>query len=396
MRIAIVANLLYPRQPRLRRMSDLLIRNGHSVDIICLREPGQPPEEVHNGVRVIHLPVAHNQGKGASAYLREYGSFFARASAELWRRHRQQPYDLVQTPNPPDALTFATLPLKLGRVPVILDLRELTPELFMSRFSLASNSGFVRLLRWQERLSCAYADNVLILHERHRRIMEGRGVRPDKLTQVMNCPDDRVFQPTPVKPARERNGRFVVVHNGGIFRRYGVDVLVESVARVRSQIPGLEVRLYGAGDYEPEVRRLVSELGLESVVHFYGQQPLETMPAALADADVGVAPMRKDIFTDCGLPTKLLEYVTLGIPSISSRTLTTCDYFDDSMVSLFDSGDVDGLAQKLVEVYCDPWAAAARAVRAQTFTQNNNWRTESARYLALIERLVNEKKGRHP
>jgi glycosyltransferase involved in cell wall biosynthesis len=375
-------------------MSDLLIRNGHSVDILCLSEPGRPAEEVYNGIQVKRLPVSHNQGKGASAYLREYSSFFTHAFVELRRRHRQQPYDLLQVPNPPDALAFSTLPLKLGRVPVILDLRELTPELFMSRFSLAPNSGFVRLLRWQERLSCAYADNVLILHERHRRIMMGRGVPPGKLTQVMNCPDDAVFDLVRPAPARPRDGKFVVVHNGGIFHRYGVDLLVESVARVREDIPCIELRLYGAGDFEPEVRRRVAELGLEPVVRFFGQQPLESMPAALSAADVGAVPMRQDVFTDCGLPTKLLEYVTLGIPSISSRTLTTSDYFDDSMVYYFEPGDVDGLARRLVEVYCDPSAAQAKAVRAQVFTEQNNWRTESARYLGLIDRLVAEKKGR--
>lgn len=383
---------MYPRQPRLRRMAETLIRHGHSVDILCLRAPGQMPEETYNQVQIFRLPVAHQQGGRAAAYLREYASFFVAAARLLYRRHRQAPYDLVQVPNPPDALVFSTLALKLGGVPVILDLRELTPELFMSRFGLAPDSAFVRLLRLQERLSCAYADGVLVLHERHRRIMIGRGVRPEKLTQVMNCPDDHVFDPAKAPPRRPPDGRFVVVHNGGIFKRYGVDLLVESVARVRESIPGIEVHLYGAGDFQPEVQRRVSELGLEEIVHFHGQQPLETMPAAIAAADVGVAPMRQDIFTDCGLPTKLLEYVTLGVPAISSRTATTADYFDDDMIAYFESGDVEGLAQRLLETYREPSMAQARAERARVFTQHNNWRTESTRYLALIEALTQRRK----
>ena len=392
LRICIAANLMYPSQPRLRRMAEALVDHGHSVDILCLRAPGQQPEEVYNGVSVVRLPVPHYQGGRGAAYLREYVTFFTRVSAELWRRHRRKPYDLVQTPNPPDALVFSSLPLKLRGVPLILDLRELTPELFISRFGLGANSGFVRLLRLQERLSCAYADSVLILHERHRRIMAGRGVRNDKMTQVMNCPDERLFDPARVPPRRAPDGRFVVVHNGGIFRRYGIDLLVESVARVRDEIPGIELHLYGTGDFEQEVRRQAADLGLAGVVHFHGHQPLETMPAAIAAADVGVVPMRRDVFTDCVLSTKLLEYVALGVPAISSRTLTNADYFDDSMVAFFDSDDASALAQRLLETYRDPQASQARAARARTFTEQNNWRTESERHRLLIEQLVQRRK----
>jgi len=392
LRICIAANLMYPSQPRLRRMAEALVDHGHSVDILCLRAPGQQPEEVYNGVSVVRLPVPHYQGGRGAAYLREYATFFTRVSAELWRRHRRKPYDLVQTPNPPDALVFSSLPLKLRGVPLILDLRELTPELFISRFGLGANSGFVRLLRLQERLSCAYADSVLILHERHRRIMAGRGVRNDKMTQVMNCPDERLFDPARVPPRRAPDGRFVVVHNGGIFRRYGIDLLVESVARVRDEIPGIELHLYGTGDFEQEVRRQAADLGLAGVVHFHGHQPLETMPAAIAAADVGVVPMRRDVFTDCVLSTKLLEYVALGVPAISSRTLTNADYFDDSMVAFFDSDDASALAQRLLETYRDPQASQARAARARTFTEQNNWRTESERHRLLIEQLVQRRK----
>ncbi len=392
LRICIVANLMYPSQPRLRRMSEALVDHGHSVDILCLRAPGQQPEEVYNGVRVVRLPVPHYQGGRGAAYLREYATFFMKAASELWRRHRREPYDLVQTPNPPDALAFCTLPLKLRGVPLILDLRELTPELFISRFGLDAGSGFVRLLRLQERLSCAYADGVLILHERHRRIMAGRGVRPDKMTQVMNCPDERLFDPARAPARRAPDGRFVIVHNGGIFRRYGIDLLVESVARVAGDIPGIELHLYGTGDFEPEVRRQASDLGLADVVRFHGHQPLETMPAAIAAADVGVVPMRRDVFTDCVLSTKLLEYVALGVPAISSRTLTNADYFDDSMVAFFESDDASALAQRLLETYRDPEAAQARAARAHSFTEQHNWRTESERYWMLIEHLVQRRK----
>jgi glycosyltransferase involved in cell wall biosynthesis len=277
-------------------------------------------------------------------------------------------------------------------VPVLLDLRELMPELFMSRFSLARRSVIVRLLALLEKSACAYADGVFVLHERHRRILLGRGIPAAKLTQVMNCPDERIFDPDCVPPRqRPANGRFTVVNHGGILQRYGVDLLVEAVGQVRGEIPGVRLELYGTGDFRAEVERLVAERQMQDIVDFHGQRPLEEIPLAVSRADVGVAPMRQDVFTDCGLPTKLLEYVTLGIPAIASRTATTADYFDDSMVLLFEPGNPADLASKLLQVYRDPDAALERSVRAKRlFSDRYNWRGEGAAYLQTVDRLIHK------
>lgn len=396
-RICFITHSGYPAEPRARRMAEALVARGHAVDVLCLQMPDQPADEMLNGVHVVRLPETRHQGAGAAAYLKEYARFFFLAGAELRRRHRAAPYGLVQVHNPPDALVFCTAALRLAlrrkrRVPVVLDLRELMPELFMSRFNLARNSLIVRLLTVIERWACRYASAVIVLHERHRRIMVGRGVPAKKLTQVMNCPDERIFSAQAARNGDNSDGnddrRFSVVINGGIFQRYGVDVLVRAIGLVRPHIPGVRLEMYGAGDYRPQLERLIAELGLGDVVQLHGQRPIEEMPAAICAADVGVAPLRQDVFTDCGLPTKLLEYVTLGVPAVASRTATTADYFDDSMVLLFEPGNAEDLAARLLQVYRDPEAARARAECARTFTEQHNWRTESARYAQTIESLL--------
>ena len=320
--------------------------------------------------------------------MREYGRFFLLAAVELFRMHRRRGYGLVQVHNPPDALVFCTLPLKLSGIPIILDLRELTPELFMSRFRWGRDSLAARALTFLERAACGYADSALVLHERHRRIMISRHVPADKLVQVMNCPDERLFDPAACAGIQRQGEGFVIINHGGMMERYGVDLLVQAVARVRDQIPGVRLELYGTGDFLPHIEQLVRDLGLDDRVAFFGQRPLEQMPGAIAAADVGVAPMRQDVFTDCGLPTKLLEYVAMSVPAIASRTATTAEYFDDSMVYYFRTGDVEDLADKLLAVYRDRPGAAARATRARRFTETHNWSTERANYLALVRRLT--------
>jgi glycosyltransferase involved in cell wall biosynthesis len=384
-------------------MAEALVAQGYQVEVLCLQLPGHMADEMLGGVRVVRLPETRHQGSGLLAYLKEYARFFFLAGAELRRRHRAEPYAVVQVHNPPDALIFCTLALWFDiirrRVRVVLDLRELVPELFMSRFGLARGGLVVQLLTLVERLSCGYASAVFVLHERHRRIMLARGVPAGKLVQVMNCPDERIFGTGPfawqsqaesseTRASNQAGGSWTVLNHGGIFQRYGVDVLVQAIALARPEIPGLRLELYGAGDYRPELERLIDSLDLREIVRLHGQRPIEEMPAAIAAANVGVAPLRQDVFTDCGLPTKLLEYVMLGVPAIASRTATTADYFDDSTVLLFKPGDAADLAAKLVATYRDPAAARERAELARSFTDQHNWRGESRRYLQTIDSLL--------
>ena len=393
-RVCIITHSAYQIEPRSRRMAEALVAAGIGVDVLCLRGPDQSQQEEIAGVQVHRLPVTRHQGASAATYLLEYARFFLRASAQLLGLNRRQAFGLVQVHNPPDLLVFATLPLKLRGIPVVIDLRELMPELFMSRFGLKRQGLIVRVLTLMERWSCGYANAVVVLHERHRRIMAGRGISPGKLTQVMNCPDDAIFSLAAPRSPQAEDNRFVVLNHGGMMERYGVDLLVRAVAQVRGEIPGLRLELYGTGDHLPEIERLVCELGVADLVQFYGQRPLEEMPAAIARADVGVAPMRQDVFTDCGLPTKLLEYVALGLPAITSRTATTADYFDDQMVTFFAPGDAEDLARQLLQVYHDRAGALTRAERAQRFTLEHNWTSERSSYLKLIDRLLEH--GCHP
>ena len=98
--------------------------------------------------------------------------------------------------------------------------------------------------------------------------------------------------------------------------------------------------------------------------------------------------MRKDIFTDCGLPTKLLEYVALNIPTVVSRTATTADYFDDEMVQYFTPDDFEDLTAQILALYRDPVRAAQLAANARRFVEAHNWTREKTAYLALFERLL--------
>lgn len=386
--IAVITHSPYPMEPRARRMAEALAAAGHAVDVFALRYPGEKPQEAVGGVMVYRLPVTRHQGGGALTYLAEYFEFFVLAAWRLLRRHLRRRYALVQVYNPPDILAFCTLPLRLlSGTRVVLDVRDMAPELFMSRFNLHPAHPVTRLLRANERWACAFADAVTVCTTHQFDVMAGRGIPRSRMHIIMNCPDETIFD-RPVQ-ARKREG-FTVLYHGGVLLRYGLDVLIRAVPTMAAEIPDLRVEIYGMGDYLPQAQRLASDLGLTGVVRFHPRLPLESMPEILRAADVGVAPVRRDVFTDTILPTKLIEYAYMEVPAVAARTSTISEYFADDMAAFFESGDPEDLARQVVYLYRHPDAAMAMAARARRFTEAHNWQHDRAAYLALVSHLIGQ------
>jgi glycosyltransferase involved in cell wall biosynthesis len=236
--ICMIVHAYYEEDPRVRREAESLVAAGWQVDVFGLRRPGETRSAVIEGVNLQRLPVRRHQGAGLGVYVVEYGSFLMRSLWAATRSHSRRHYCLIEVHSLPDYLVFASLPLKLAGVPVLLDLHEAMPEFFRSRFPNAANSFTYRLLRLQERLSIAFANEVLTVNEPLAERLRGLGVRPDRLTVILNSPNLQLFDAS-AHPRREfmADGKLRLVYAGALTPTYELDVVLEAVARIRRLRP---------------------------------------------------------------------------------------------------------------------------------------------------------------
>lgn len=383
-RICIVRQGYYPADPRVRREAQALLDYGWAVDVICLRREGERARERAGGVDIHRLPVQHRRASIAR-YLFEYSVFPMLAAIRLARLHLRRRYDIVQVNTMPDHLVFAAALPKLLGARVVLDMHEAMPELYASKFGASPRA--VRFIEAVERASARVADRVIVVSGPHRAAIAEHGVPADKLTVVMNSPDERIFKRPDEQRARAPG--CVLIEHGTLVERYGFDVAIRAMGILRSRLPQARLVIIGDGEHGPALRTLAADLGLLDRVEFLGRRPLDEIPGHLARAHIGVVSNEIDAFTDLVVPTKLLEFAAIGLPAVAARTRAVEAYFDESSVQFFAPGDPADLARAVLELASNDARARSLAASAQrTFLASHSWTNMKQVYGELLESVA--------
>ena len=391
--IAIVVHSYFEEDPRVRRQAATILESGRPVDVISLRRPGDPAVGDVDGVRVHRLDVQRHQGAGLATYLTEYLAFVVRATFRLVRDHAHRRYALVQVATLPDWLVFAALPLRLTGVPVILDLHEAMPEFFASRFPRAANPAARWLLGAAEQASIAAATHAVTVNDALRARLVGLGVAANRISVVPNSPSLARFD-RGAYPARPfmADGTLRLIFAGGVTPTYEVDVAIRAVAALRVRRPELPTALdiYGRGDSQPALERLVADLELRDRVTLHGRIPIEDVPAAIARADIGLATTRLDAFTAASLSTKIFEYAAMGKPVVAARLPLVEGAFPLEAVRRYEPADPASLADQLLAVVDDDAAREAGVKAALAIVRGRSWERDAPAYLELLGRFARD------
>lgn len=380
----------YPGDPRPRRAAEALLAEGMVVDLICLADGAAPAREQAGGLTVYRIPIAHTRG-GKVRYGVNYALFLLICAVLMTARMVRGRYHLVYVHNMPDVLVFSGLMPKVFGAKVILDQHDPMPELMTTIYELSPESPSVRVLRFLERLSLGFADRVVTVNVACRRMFGGRSCPPEKITVVMNSPDERIFpyQAAEVAPAQAAGRPFVVMYHGSLVERNGLDLAVGAFALIQDQAPEMELRVFGRETpYLRQVMERAKALGLEGRVQFLGPRRLEELPGEIASCDIGVIPNQRNAFTDINTPTRIFEYLSGGKTTIAPQTTGILDYFDADSLVFFEAGDRADLAAKMLHASRRREELTEIARRGQQVLLEHTWRRERESLIQAVSGLL--------
>lgn len=387
--ICLVAQSIYDSDPRVRRKAEALVAAGYAVDVLALRPPDGEARYVLNGVTVYTISLGKKRGSLAR-YMFEYAAFFLWTFVRVPMLMRRRRYVAVDVNTLPDFLIFAPIVARWMGAALVLDMHEITPEFYMSKYGIARNSMLIRLITWLERISFDFADRVLTINQPILDLLVRRGLSPAKATVVMNAVDEAPFAESSRRAAAvpPPADRFVMMYHGTLTRTYGLDLAVEAFAIAHKDMPGAEMWILGSGPERDALAAQARGCGLASAVRLIGQVPAQDIPSWLEQCDLGLLPFRVDEFLDLAFPNKLPEFIVMGAPVTIPRLTAIRHYFSDDALAYFEPNDPADLARQMVRLYRDRALRQRFVARATVEYTPIRWDVMKQRYLDLVDGLA--------
>lgn len=163
----------------------------------------------------------------------------------------------------------------------------------------------------------------------------------------------------------------------------GLDILIKAFAQVALKHPKLKLLIAGEGEEEENLKKLTDELGLNSAVEFLGTIPLECLYAYMKGATAHVCPSRSE-----GGGNVNIEASACGCIPIGTNIGGISEYIKDNETGfLFESENIDDLAQKIIKALNKSEANDKIIERGLLFANSFSIKTQADKYIELYEKL---------
>lgn len=328
-RLLVVTQYFWPENFRINELVAGLVRRGHAVTVLT-GLPNYPSgrffegyswrgpwRDDYAGATVVRVPLLPRGGGGAMRLFLNYVSFVL---SGIWGA-------LFRLRGSFDAIfVFETSPITVGipaavarrrfRAPVLFWVLDLWPDSLAATGAVRSRTLLAavdRLVRW----IYARCERVLVQSRAFVPEIVRHGVPPPRVLYFPNWVETE-YQAVDIgstdRPPLPAGFRVMYAGNIGAAQDFPAILAAAETLKARADVYWLIV---GDGRMGEWVRKEVRERGLESQVHFLGQQPSETMPYLFAAADALLVSLKREPIFALTIPGKLQSYLAGGRPILA-------------------------------------------------------------------------------
>jgi len=139
------------------------------------------------------------------------------------------------------------------------------------------------------------------------------------------------------------------IYVGGISKRYGTELLLKSFARFNQN--SIKVKLLFVCREEEYKNNLdlfdkYKDSTWLEVKHAVGKQ----LKKLYTKANFGVIPLLKDLYNDFAVPVKLFEYLSYGLPILTTNCSVLMDYVNENKLGLVKEDNTDSFSEGIQEM----------------------------------------------
>ena len=382
--ICMVALSIYPGDPRIRRQAEALEAKGYEVDILCRSVRDQEKVERFGNVTAYRI-ISAPKKESMIGYVVYSIAFLILAFLKLQSLALHRKYMLIQAHNMPDYLVFAGIIQKMMGTPLVLDIHDLTVELFEEKWPSEKHKLLKGLVKLGEKISCMAANEVITVSETCKQRLISRGVPRAKITLVLNSANEEVFKFKNRDFKKLTNGVKLLYH-GTMAHRFGIHYAVEAMKEINEKIPGSVLILYGRYEegYKEYLEKIINDLNISNAVELNGVIGREQIPEVINNSDIGIIPYPTSDYMNLALPTKAFEYISSGLPIIISHLYDFSLLFPDDSVKYVSNVTPKDLADAAIHLSLNPEIRKKQTEIALSKLKGISGDVMKNRYLNLI------------
>ena len=398
MNICFVYDCEYPWDIRVEKICNSLIKDRHSVSLICRNNNSASSYSEREKLRIYRLPYvkSHLITKLINITL-FFNPFWLYKIFQIIKRNQCK---LIIVRDLPLALSGIIIG-KLTGMPVIIDMAEPYPLTIRQRLKyepfnilhiVTRNIYFADLL---EKIMLKTANHIFTVCEESRNRLLKLGAVPRNVSIVRNTPELKKFQITPPKYPGIMNklkNEFLVLYVGIIIGGRGIEIAIKALKEIAGKRSDVKLVIVGNGKMKKEMCKLTQELNLEGTVFFEGWVDNNMVPEYLNSCDLGLLPFMNSQHINHTIANKLFDFMAIGKPVLCSDVKPMRRIIEETDAGyLFEAENPKNLSDKILQIR-DSHELKNKGISGNQFvTMKYNWRTDEIEMLSIFNELVRAK-----
>jgi glycosyltransferase involved in cell wall biosynthesis len=305
-----------------------------------------------------------------------------------------KPYDFVFSQHAIAAVTAGRLKRKWG-VPVVMNFLDyLTGFMETWPIWLAPPPALAVLKRYELSLPRRYDVNgLLTVSDTLADYFQRNGYPSEKIVPIYYGYDARLFPFREPKPWDGKRPPVIVMH-GSLDHHHLRDIALVAMERVISEMPEAIFRFVGqkTGALEAFLQRAKSRVP-NTQVQTIGFVPYTDVAQHLHSADLGIVPYEESTGTHCAFVAKIVEYLAVGLPVVSTSINSAARYFGNEPTVKFAGFDGNRFGESILQSLRNPPPNLIEAAQAasERVSRELDWRAISRKACDLVEKIARAK-----
>ena len=358
------------------KIANALSTHGYNINFICPIDSDQKEIEIIDGINILRVNSPFAKRTHYVLLLKDYLVFIVKTIRLVSKSNQDIGYSYFHIHTPPDFLVFIAVYYKImGKSKIILDLHDMLPEAVASNLEVNEKHIIYKLAGLIEKISIKLSDAVICTNSYDRQIILSRNnMDENKIFTIMNVPDLSLYRMTSANKADfGLNDKYVILFEGTIWKRRGLQVLIEAVNILRNQL-NIHLLVVGDGPYLDSLREMAHSMNIGPYITFTGWVDPNQLSKYVSASDLGIIPFLRTKVNERGVPNKLFEYIIHGKPVIASRLKGMNSVFDDDEIIFFEPGNPQDLAKKIKWCFNNEDLVFETVQKARSrYEQEYNW-----------------------